>query len=152
MKQKFTSTENVNRVFASLTEFRRCSEQSELKANAIVKFFKKNDISRNYFASLKDELLHRRLINNEFNKWNTHMSAPTYEMAESVAKAAMKRLVAYQRACKDKRDNIALKGDVEVITKSPKKQPTLLKDATLQELVDAIRELLPINTELKIKK
>jgi hypothetical protein len=151
MKQKFTSTENVNKVFASLTEFRRCSEQSELKANAIVKFFKKNDISRNYFVSLKDELLHRRLINNEFNKWNTHMSAPTYEMAESVAKAAAKRLTEYQRSCKEKRDNRAIKGDAEIIIKSPKKQ-TLLKDATLQELVDAIRELLPINTELKIKK
>lgn len=151
-REQFCTNERCNVLFAALTEFCRLSfrdgtleegtfEKCLKNANADSKF-------KNYKRFIKEELVSRRLITAEFTRWNMNRSEPTYLMAKSIIEAAVKRLSKYNLDHKAKESST--EEPVYPISKKEVKKEILLSKATLNELTDAIRKLIPEGTSYTI--
>lgn len=151
-RESFCTNERCNVLFAALTEFHRLSsregtlekgtfEKCLKNANADAKF-------KNYKTFIKEELVSRKLITAEFTRWNPNRSEPTYAMAQSVIEDAVKRLSKYNLEHKSKKakteESVYPIGNKEV------KKEILLSEATLTELTEAIKKLLPKDTSYTI--
>lgn len=151
-REQFCTNERCNVLFAALTEFCRLSfrdgtlekgtfEKCLKNANADAKF-------KSYKKFIKEELVSRKLITAEFTRWNMNRSEPTYAMAKSIIEAAVKRLSKYNLDHKAKESNV--EEPVYPLGKKEVKKEILLKDATLNELTEAIRKFIPEGTSYTI--
>ena len=139
-------------LFAALTEFHRLSfRDGTLEKGAFEKCLKNANADskfKNYKPFIKEELVSRRLITAEFTRWNPNRAVPTYAMAQSVIEDAIKRLSKYNLEHKSKKAKT--EEPVYPLGKKEVKKETLLKEATLDELTDAIRRLISKGTSYTI--
>lgn len=151
-RESFCTTERCNVLFAALTEFHRLSfRDGTLEKGTFEKCLKNAQADlkfKNYKKFIKEELVYRRIITAEFTRWNPNRSEPTYAMAQSILEAAVRRLSKYNIEHKAK----APKAEEPVYSLGKKevKKEILLKDATLNELTEAIKKLLPKDTSYTI--
>lgn len=117
-KKSFVSNENCTNLFTALTEFRReakknfesiCKEKKYMKKGVFdrEKYFtqllKEHGIDRNYIGFIKEIVREARYIPRTFSKWNDSIDKPSMYIASRIAEESVKRLSAYQKACKLKR-------------------------------------------------
>lgn len=117
-KKSFVSNENCTNLFTALTEFRReakknfesiCKEKKYMKKGVFdgEKYFtqllKEHNIDRNYIGFIKEIVREARYIPRTFSKWNDSIDKPSMYIASCIAEKSVKRLSAYQKACKLKR-------------------------------------------------
>lgn len=140
-REQFCTHERCNVLFAALTEFRRLSfREGTLEKGTFEKCLKNanaDDKFSKYKKFIKEELVSRKLITAEFTRWNPNKSEPTYTMAKSVIEVAVKRLSKYNLEHKSK------KSQIEEPRYPLVKSEILLSKATLNELTEAIRKLIP---------
>ncbi len=153
-REQFCTNERCNVLFAALTEFCRLSfrdgtlekgtfEKCLKNANADAKF-------KSYKTFIKEELVSRKLITAEFTRWNMNRSEPTFVMAKSIIEAAVKRLSKYNQDHKSKKSQT--EEPVYIISNKEVKKEILLSEATLSELTEAIRKIIPEGTSYTINK
>lgn len=151
-RESFCTNERCNVLFAALTEFCRLSfRDGTLKEGTFEKCLKNANADskfKNYKKFIKEELVSRRLITAEFTRWNMNRSEPTYAMAKSILEAAIKRLSKYNQDHKSKETKT--EEPVYPLGKKEVKKEILLKEATLDELTDAIRKLISKGTSYTI--
>lgn len=154
-RESFCTNERCNVLFAALTEFHRLSsrcERGELLPEGTfdecLKNAKADSKFKNYKKFIKEELVSRKLIKAGFTRWNSQMSEPTYAMAQSVIEDAIKRLSKYNQDHKSKESKT--EEPVYPLGKKEVKKEILLKEATLDELTDAIRRLISKGTSYTI--
>jgi hypothetical protein len=114
-KKSFVSNENCINLFTALTEFRReakkdfeliCKEKKYMKKGVFdrEKYFtqllKEHGIDRNYIGFIKEIVREARYIPRTFSKWNDSIDKPSMYIASCIAEKAVKKLSAYQKACK----------------------------------------------------
>ena len=152
-RESFCTHERCTVLFAALTEFHRLSfRDGTLEKGTFEKCLKNanaDDKFKNYKTFIKEELVSRKLITAEFTRWNPNRSEPTYAMAKSIIEEAVKRLSKYNLEHKSK----APKAEEPVypIVKKVEKE-ILLKDATLAQLTEAIKNILPEGVSYTINK
>ena len=151
-RESFCTNERCNVLFAALTEFHRLSTRDEaLEKDTFEKCLKNANADskfKNYKKFIKEELVSRKLIKADFTKWNPKMSEPTYAMAKSILEAAVKRLSKYNTEHKSKESKV--EEPVYPLGKKEVKNEILLKEATLDQLTDAIRKLISKGTSYTI--
>lgn len=152
-RESFCTNERCNVLFAALTEFHRLSfRDGTLEKGTFEKCLKNANADNKfkiYKTFIKEELVSRKLITAEFTRWNPNRSEPTYAMAKSIIEEAVKRLSKYNLEHKSK----APKAEESVypIVKKVEKE-ILLKDATLAQLTEAIKNILPEGVSYTINK
>lgn len=154
-RESFCTNERCNVLFAALTEFHRLSsrcERGELLPEGTfdecLKNAKADSKFKNYKKFIKEELVSRKLIKAGFTRWNSQMSEPTYAMAQSVIEDAIKRLSKYNLEHKSKKAKT--EEPVYPIGNKEVKKEILLSEATLVELTEAIKRILPKDTSYTI--
>lgn len=148
--KKFTSTENCNALFAALSEFHRLLDrfnEGECDCPSLNQILKKNNIDKNYYKFIKEVLNERKLVNIQFTKWSDKKSLPNFQMAQSIAEEASKRLSAYQRDLKKKR-NEKKEEKPQIMEDAPSESTEL--DPDILEIANAIRTLKRHNLTVTI--
>lgn len=151
-RESFCTNERCNVLFAALTEFHRLSSrEGTLEKGTFEKCLKNANADskfKNYKPFIKEELVSRRLITAEFTRWNPNRAVPTYAMAQSVIEDAVKRLSKYNLEHKSKKAKT--EEPVYPIGNKEVKKEILLSEATLFELTEAIKRILPKDTSYTI--